>query len=328
VPLVRACAVIPFVRFLEEVGAPVDRHLADAELSAVPLDKPEELVLFRQVLRFVNRAAAGEGIEHLGLLVGEKTEIADLGVMGRVFQRSVTLNSALATAIEVLTCFNSGERIWLAHDNDRVLICHALVFSADEAWHGHLFAMMLLIKLIRLFAGNEWWPREIRLPKTELVRRTFYEASLRTIVTFHEPPVFAIVIEPPLLARARVEFIHRETSACDDIAVWRSSAPAIDLPGSLRQAVGALLPGGYPDIRVIANLTGMNVRSLQRRLAEEGESYSHLVAHARFEMAVRLLRDGHVKLIDIGYELGYTDPANFTRAFRQGEALHQAGTGR
>jgi len=54
-----------------------------------------------------------------------------------------------------------------------------------------------------------------------------------------------------------------------------------------------------------------------RRLALEGDSYLRLVEQARFETAAQRLRDDRAKLIDIAYDLGYTDAANFTRAFRR-----------
>jgi AraC-like DNA-binding protein len=42
-----------------------------------------------------------------------------------------------------------------------------------------------------------------------------------------------------------------------------------------------------------------------------------LVDQVRFNQAVALLRQSDTKLLDIATELGYTDPANFGRAFRR-----------
>jgi len=85
----------------------------------------------------------------------------------------------------------------------------------------------------------------------------------------------------------------------------------------MRQSIGALLCDGYPDIQRTAEAIGLGARTLQRRLAEAGESYHHLVDAARFETGIRLLRDGNVRLFDVAGELGYADQANFTRAFRR-----------
>jgi AraC-like DNA-binding protein len=102
-----------------------------------------------------------------------------------------------------------------------------------------------------------------------------------------------------------------------DYEAPQASASASDFSDVLRQLLPMLLRDGYPEIGQVANAAGMSVRSLQRRLAEEHLSYSRLIDQARFEVAVRLLQDPTIQLIDIALELGYTDAANFTRAFRR-----------
>jgi AraC-like DNA-binding protein len=74
---------------------------------------------------------------------------------------------------------------------------------------------------------------------------------------------------------------------------------------------------GPPDIGMVADVLGMSPRTLQRRLAEAGTGYARLLTQARFGMAVHLLATPRVKCVDIALELGYSDHAHFTRAFRQ-----------
>lgn len=318
VPLVRASAVLPFIRFLDEAGAPVERYLVAANLPPCIVERPEDLLSLHQALTFVDRAAAGERVERLGFLTGERTEIAQLGAMGRIIQRSMTLWCALTTVAETINLYSSGDRIWLVQDNNAVLFCHAFVFpNAPGARHGNLYTIMLMIKLIRLAMGKSWWPREIRMPKVEMAHRKFYGAHFPTDVVFHDSEVYAIVVERPLFALAMADTERPHARLLDDTAFLRSTAPAPDLGGSVRQAIGPLLPSGYPDIRLVANIAGLSVRTLQRRLDKDGRSYARLVDQVRFETAMRLLRDDRVKLIDIAFELGYSDPANFTRAFRR-----------
>lgn len=90
-----------------------------------------------------------------------------------------------------------------------------------------------------------------------------------------------------------------------------------DFPGSVRQAIRSRLEEGFPDVGCAAGLAGMSVRTLQRRLTEEGTSYSRLVDEVRLGMAVRKVVAPGTKLIEIAFDLGYSDPAHFTRAFRR-----------
>ncbi len=65
----------------------------------------------------------------------------------------------------------------------------------------------------------------------------------------------------------------------------------------------------------IAELLAMSERSLTRQLALEGTSYSALLARVQSERAQNFLRNGALSVGEIGYRLGYSEPAAFTRAF-------------
>jgi len=64
-------------------------------------------------------------------------------------------------------------------------------------------------------------------------------------------------------------------------------------------------------------MVGISSRTLRRRLNGLGVSYSAMVENTRFRVARRLLTESEVKLVDITYAVGYSDPSHFTRAFRR-----------
>ena len=66
-----------------------------------------------------------------------------------------------------------------------------------------------------------------------------------------------------------------------------------------------------------ADFVGISVRTLQRRLAAGGASHDLLVAQARFATAAAVLEETDAKILDLALDLGYSDHANFTRAFRR-----------
>lgn len=95
------------------------------------------------------------------------------------------------------------------------------------------------------------------------------------------------------------------------------TGPASDFLGSIEQLVRVFLSDKRLGIEHLATLAGLSPRTLQRRLAEVGLDYSELVDRVRFKTAIALLDERGMKLIDIAYELGYSDAANFTRAFKR-----------
>ena len=108
---------------------------------------------------------------------------------------------------------------------------------------------------------------------------------------------------------------NRRTTGISTTDVNRGK-PLIDFASSLRQAVQAYLPDCYPNLELAAEIAGTSKRTMQRRLMGLGLKYSDIVEQARFATARKSLATDE-KLIDIAYNLGYAEPACFTRAFRR-----------
>ena len=65
----------------------------------------------------------------------------------------------------------------------------------------------------------------------------------------------------------------------------------------------------------IANLLGMSERSLTRQLSRDGTTYNRLFAEVQSERAINLLSNEDLTISEVGYRLGYAEPAAFSRAF-------------
>lgn len=74
---------------------------------------------------------------------------------------------------------------------------------------------------------------------------------------------------------------------------------------------------GYPDQEALSARLHMSSRTLKRKLQQHGASFQSLLDETRRQDALRLLEDRTLSVEDIATRIGYTDPANFTRAFRK-----------
>lgn len=315
IPLVRVYTLLPWIALLRERGAPVERWLASVKLPTAIGDYPQALIPVRQVGCFFEQAARAEGIE-LGLIVGQRARLRELGDFGRLVCGSVTLHEAIATAARLIAAHDSSERIWLKTQGEQAWLCHRFITRID---HGRQQAdqhvLMYLLQLIRLAAGAEWRPREVHLAIRPTPRLDRFEplAEARLIC---DQGVTAVRLPRALLSRPLKETTPLAAPTEAESALWLS-APAGDFVGSMRQALELLLQEGYPPIELAAEIAGRSIRTFQRQLALNGLSYSRLIERARFDRAVELLTDPRVKLVEIALELGYTEAANFTRAFRR-----------
>lgn len=102
---------------------------------------------------------------------------------------------------------------------------------------------------------------------------------------------------------------------------------ALGFAGSLRQRVGALALHGGGGARSLADIAAqlhVSARTLKRRLAELGTSYWQILdaERKRRALALALLRDTTLPLEEIAERLGYSDVANFGRAFPPPDRSH------
>jgi AraC-like DNA-binding protein len=72
-----------------------------------------------------------------------------------------------------------------------------------------------------------------------------------------------------------------------------------------------------PRLEQLAAAWGVTPRTVIRQLGERGVRYGELRAVQQLEMARRMLDDAGYTVAEVGYLLGYGDPANFGRAFKR-----------
>ena len=74
---------------------------------------------------------------------------------------------------------------------------------------------------------------------------------------------------------------------------------------------------GYASLAAISHQLNMTTRTLRRHLEKEGTSYKSLLDDTKRRDAIRLLDNHQLTIQRTAELLGYQDPANFTRAFKQ-----------
>ena len=72
-----------------------------------------------------------------------------------------------------------------------------------------------------------------------------------------------------------------------------------------------------PSLQSVAKAVSMSPRSIQRRLMEQGTSFSQVLERSRRQRAIQLLVKEDLNISEIARMLGYSDPSNFGRAVRK-----------
>jgi AraC-like DNA-binding protein len=317
VGLIRVAILRPIVAVLERVGAPVDQLLARAGVPVWTPPDPEMLIPTCCVARLLAEGARTQRVEKLGLVAGERARIDMLGMFGRLVGRSQTLGDALDAIAAEQASFSSSSRMSVEGRGECVVLGQAFAGKFDPGDYGWQqathYVLMLLTGVVGL-AEPGWRPVAIGLQSAEstIVRN----ARLADAMTFRQPAT-TIAIPRRLLARPLRMPAFDPRMTHDAIEAWRSFAPAADFVTSIAQAVETLSCEGYPDIHQTAEFVGISVRTLQRQLGEAGITHEELIGRARFATAAAVLEETDLKILEIALDLGYSDHAHFTRAFRR-----------
>jgi AraC-like DNA-binding protein len=72
-----------------------------------------------------------------------------------------------------------------------------------------------------------------------------------------------------------------------------------------------------PRIPQVASYFSMSSRNLRRRLKEENSSYQAIKDTLRKHYAIKLLNNKDLSINQVAREVGFNEPAGFTRAFKQ-----------
>lgn len=315
IPLIRASGAKLFVPFLERIGAPVLSLWTRSGLPPRSFEEAESLVPLHHVLRFAEEASRTEGIPNLGALAAQHAGFSSNSEFLQRISRARSLAKAFETAQALVGGHNSGAQYWVVSQGEEVRLCRRMNAERGATRQADLLTASLMVELVRCVAGNDWRPRELsfqstgheRLSELEILGDArIAEGRLATSITL---PRSLLMI--PLRRPTGPDHTPRTPD------LWLATSPPRDFAESVRTLVRSLLPLGATSVETVAEAARLSVRSLQRRLAEEGMSHSQIVEDVRYSLACQMLEQSDLKLIEISYELGYSDPAHFTRAFRR-----------
>jgi AraC-like DNA-binding protein len=297
-------------------GGPDAQLLAELNVSADRLSDPSARLSFARMAALIERAIELTGEPALGAFLGWNTAISHYGALGFAALSAPTLGDAIQIGVRFQSLITSIARLNLEVSGDVATI-------ELEELHpfGSVREFLVLNVLIALARTGEGLTG-LTLPG-------------RIELAFPEPAYFAkfpreqaanLVCDQP---RHRLVFgaAHLDlpiTTA--DPAAYRTALELCERqlverePGALLvQRVQRLLfaaDGGVQAPSRIARSLGMAERTLKRKLAEQGTSYTDLLDRHRHTRALELLRTD-ATIEEVADRLGYSDAANFTRAFRR-----------
>jgi len=173
-----------------------------------------------------------------------------------------------------------------------------------------------MIATVRLAAGSNWHPPLVLLQTRDSACVRDHHLLSRSSVRFANR-ITAFEIPQHLLPKQLPRRIV--STAKPDYEPLEH-----EFPVAIRQVVEGMMKDEVPKIGSVADALGTSVRTLQRRLSDLDETFTGILETARMTSANRLIANGDLSLNEIAQELGYSDQAHFTRAFRRWTGISPA----
>ena len=316
--IVRSSGLLPYIKFIESIGIPVDSLLEKHRISRDLILNPNAYFTENQRWSFIEEAARLEGIKNFGGLVSLNCPVEDHGLITQVVIRQPTLEKSLQAFCSLIGKHQTRlkNKIHFTIQPPIAKVNFPRYNIVDSSGHdiGEQTLLFAIFKIIQKYLGK----------KSKLCE--FYFPNRKQLKNWRRSPVFdeqlwhvnnsgyAITFPSYFLyssgSQKKLEIPQSH------IESWIDSQP----PDSFAEKVNLLMPSfleqGLFKVRDIADLIGMNERTFRRRLSNSGISYRKLLEQTRLEIAKQRLINSKDSIEEIAFKLGYEYPEHFSRAFK------------
>lgn len=315
--LVRAASLTNYIEVARGAGLDPNRLLMDAGLTPGMLADPDLKLPSERVAQLLEASAAASGTESFGLRMAETRQLSNLGPVGLLIRDQPTLRDSIAVLIRYHAALNGSISIMLEESAGVVVVREEIVAGPGVPVRQAIeLAIGVLLRLMRQVLGNEWRPRRVCFTHpapmdTRTHLRVFgpcveFNHDFNGIVCSKDDLDARNPSADPLMARYAQRLL-------DETVVVDESRTVME---DVRRTVLLLLPSGRCGIEMVSEHLGLVPRTVQRRLAEQGVSFSELVNQIRIELATRYVTQSDRALTDVAALLGFAALSGFSRWYQ------------
>ncbi|MBM7059610.1 AraC family transcriptional regulator [Pseudomonas sp. UL073] len=305
----------------ERHGCNAAQLLAEIGLDAEQLSDPIRRIPMQRMRELLAAACRASGIAHFGLLVGAAVRPGSYGGLGYVTMTSPTIRDSMS----MIRRFG---KIVFDSPSSRTFITVAdgLVTLEDRRITDLEPYCISQVELVlagwtaygRWLAGFDGPLVEVWMMHADPGTAEACERFFGCPVHFNQPTnavrfAESILDLPIQGADLRA---HKSMLLEAEQQLGHSYAPFSTI-GRVRSFLIEQLPEGEVSLEAVASKLAMSTRTLQRKLAAEGESFSTVLDAVRMELADYYLRSTDLSIMNIALTLGFSHSSAFSHAFRQ-----------
>jgi AraC-like DNA-binding protein len=298
----------PFIRYFEKKGWDWSAIAAQSQMPQLTPDSTHHLVT-KTLMSFISMMAKSYD-ENLGFNVAKQLTLESLPhSIAHAVKNSDNLSAFLSALIPAFQTLSNHVVVWVENIEGRYFLCHRGNFppSTEGQFHVEQYRTLSMIRLLQSFIEPDWVPDILWMNNNSVTNRKTFKSYVKCQSNIYTNKHFGAIALPD-------NFVYRTS-------IKTETNHTLDLTKIISSY--ALLP--QFSIRWFSTLINMSTRTVQRYLDKQNVKFTEIKDQIRHNHAITLLaQDTDRSISDIAFSCGYTDIANFNRAFKRWEQVTAA----
>ena len=313
---IRGALLNAFAQAARSLGLDPYHMLRRAGLPVAALDHPDYQIPVDRVQALLSDCAKSAGSQDFGLLVGAAFKISMKGPLGLLMREQPNVRAALEVLQRYLRYQNDNVDIRTEPRVGGLMVIPELISPRTRSSRQMVdMTVTMYVQIFRGLLGEDWSSECVALADPAPADTGPYEAILGRVKFGHTENGFFLTDKDlatplpeadPQMARELARYI--ESHAPQPAATTGEAVSALIL---------RLLPEGDCSVDRVAQHLGVDRRTIHRRLAAEGRSFTQLLDEARREIATWQLIHSDQPLSEVTTLVGFSSLSTFSRWFRQ-----------
>jgi AraC-like DNA-binding protein len=313
---IRSASISGYLELAKALGINGEAMMREVGLSPSIVGNIDNLVPIDAVCQLLEKSAEASGRSDFAIQLIAYRKFSNLGPIGLVLLDESTPRNALNTIIEYLQVLNPALRIYVDEYEEQIIIREELVGIRPHFERQSIeLAIGVMFKILKELIGEHWLPVEINFEHTEPDDPKFHNAFFGCSVVFNGLFSGIRCRKDDLYVLRNVTKLGLSTYA----KKFLEKALMLDTKNpsqTVKQLIEVLLPVGKCSASRIAELLGIDRRTLYRYLLAEGVSYGSLLNEVRRNFAIINLSSDEKKLSEVTKLLGFSGQSAFGYWFK------------
>jgi AraC-like DNA-binding protein len=304
--------------FIRAEGADPDRVLGRAGVDDRVLADPLAAVSLASFVDMMEGGAAETGNGHFGLIFGQQFQPLSLGLIGELALTAPTAGAALAAFAKLFPLHQQHTETRLAAEDGLLRLEYRILDSRIWARRQDAeLTMGMFANVARAVLGADYALEEVCFEHPRPEQSRAHERAFGAPVFFSSGTNAISFRSRGLERRLPGADAARFAAIAAQLREIGRPRGEMSLAGLVCSEVRRLLPEGYPPVEAVAETLGLARWTLQRRLAEQGVTFSDCVDLVRARLGRMYLAEPGLSIGAISDLLGYSEISAFSRAFRR-----------